>query len=354
MIIISGCPRSGTSLMMDLMRKTFGEDRIIGDKFPQEKATKVRRRKSDTDKTFAFAEYAAEDALKRAQEQLKVSKDLNPNGFWECPFTIRGVGYRLGTADLIRRIENEESPSICKVVSQGLVGTNPRYVTKIIYMLREPTAVAKSQERLRRELLYKDENGQTQNLWDSMNKISPRMFIEVTIAAAKWLRENPQIDVHFVEYSKLMSNPKETLLGIQEFLGEGDFTEAISAINPKLNRSSKVTIVHDLLEEAEMIYEAMKIQDWYSLEEYSVNRKTLLHRQTWQWYCVRSGSVAQEGICRGCVGDVKFRASLKASAIKKGIKWESKPCAFECGYDVDREDYVSIEESIKNNHWLEQ
>jgi len=354
MIVVSGCPRSGTSLMMDLMRMTFGEDRIIGDKFPQEKNTKVRRRSGDTDMTYAFAEYAAKDVVATALKQLEVSRDLNPNGFWECPFTIRGAGYRPNTAKLIKRIEAEKVPSICKIVSQGLVGTNPRYVSKLIYMLREPTAVAKSQERLRRELNYKDMDGQVRNLWDSMNKISPRMFIEVTLAAAKWLRDNPEVEVHFVEYEKLMSAPRETLLELQAFLGEGDFTDAVSAINPKLNRSSKVTIVHELLEEAEMVYEGMKIQDWYSLEEYSVNRKTLLHRQTWQWHCIRSGTVTQEGICKGCINDTKFRTSLKSAALSRGINWESMPCAFECGYDVDRDEYVSIEDSIKNNHWLEQ
>ena len=37
MIVVSGCPRSGTSLTMDCMRHAFGEDRIMGKKFPQER-----------------------------------------------------------------------------------------------------------------------------------------------------------------------------------------------------------------------------------------------------------------------------------------------------------------------------
>ncbi len=351
MIIVSGCPRSGTSLMMDLMRKTFGEGRIIGEKFPQEKKVKNKRRKNDTDETFEYRNRMSNGAEKKAQEQLEVSKDLNPNGFWECPFTVRGARFRKGNADLLKKIEKEETPSICKIVSQGLGDTDPRYVTKVIYMLREPTAVAKSQERLRRELRYKAPNGQVRNLWDSMGKISPKMFIEVTIKAAEWLKAHPEIEVHYVEYSKLMSDPEQTLLGIQGFLGEGDFAEAISTIDPELNRSSNVTIVHPLLVEAEMIYEALKSKDWDAIEAYSTDRKTLLNRQTSQWTCARSGSIAQEGICRGCIDDPKFRESLKKNAEGNGVDWKSMPCAFECGFDVDRESYLSLEESVENNHW---
>ncbi len=40
MLIISGCPRSGTSVQMDIHRAVFGEERILGAKFPQEKRSR--------------------------------------------------------------------------------------------------------------------------------------------------------------------------------------------------------------------------------------------------------------------------------------------------------------------------
>lgn len=339
--------------MMELMRKTFGEDRIVGSKFPQEART-VTKREGDSDEIFSFRKYTEKLVNPDAEIKLEKSKDMNPNGFWECPFTVGGAYYRPGVSDLLRKIEAEDVPSICKIVSQGLRSTDPRYVTKVIYMLREPTAVAKSQERLRRELMYKTDDGETRNLWDSIDKISPRMFIEVSLMAAAWIKNHPDVPIHFVEYSKLMSDPKDTLLDVQNFLGAGDFTEAISAISPNLNRSSKVTVVHPLLPEAESVYESFAAKDWDSLVEFSADRKKLVHRQTWQWACVRSGSVAQEGICKVCTADANFRASLKKIAIKNAIDWKTMPCAYECAFDVDRDKYLSVEDSIKNNHWLDQ
>ena len=36
LLLVSGCPRSGTSLCMDIQRLAHGEDVILGEKFPQE------------------------------------------------------------------------------------------------------------------------------------------------------------------------------------------------------------------------------------------------------------------------------------------------------------------------------
>ena len=352
MIIVSGCPRSGTSLMMELMRQTFGEDRIIGTKFPQE-SKGYRKRPGEADDVVAYKQWEHERKNPNEDEKLKMSKDMNPNGFWECPFTVQGAWYRPRTAELLKKIEAETTPSICKIVSQGLRKTDPRYVTKIVYMLREPTAVAKSQERLKREVRFKTKDGKVKNLWDSMDKISPKMFIEVSLAAASWIRDYPDVPVHFVEYTKLMSNPKETLLAVQEFLGEGDFTTAISAIDPKLNRSSKVTITHPLLPEAEGVFEMLKAKNWDGLRAFSSNKRTKINRQTKQWVCVRSGSLAQDAICCGCVTDPAFRASLKGLAENNHIDWKVMPCSYECAYDVERDTYLSVEDSIKNNHWID-
>ena len=43
MIIVSGCARSGTSLMMDCLRVALGEDKILGHKFPHKEAIKKNR-----------------------------------------------------------------------------------------------------------------------------------------------------------------------------------------------------------------------------------------------------------------------------------------------------------------------
>ncbi len=352
MIVVSGCPRSGTSLMMELMRLTFGEDRILGAKFPQ-LARDVTRHPGDTDETFTFRQYM--DALMdpEAEKRFAVSKDMNPNGFWEGPFAVQGAYYRPRLEGMLNTIEKEEVPSICKIVSQGLAKTDPRYVTKVVYMLREPDAVAKSQERLQREMVYRNSEGKRMNFWEGMDTISPQMFIDVSLRASRWIAMHPDIAVHYVKYSELMAEPKNTLRGIQCFLGEGDFTDAVAVINPKLNRSSRTKIMHPLLDNAFEVYEKMCEGDWEGLQCFGNDRAKLTHRQTWQWQCARSQQTTQEAICKDCQSKPAFRAQLIHLANVNKIDWINRPCAFECAFDVERTEYLSIEESVTHNHWKE-
>ena len=146
MIVISGCPRSGTSLLMDCMRHTFGDDRIMGAKFPQEKNLQDKQYENEDDNAFETRMHLSsifnKDKIEKAQKDFELIKDMNPNGFWECRYSVAGIKWHIGFKD--------NPKTIVKVVSQGLPQTDPRYVDKMIYMLREPHQVAKSQERLRR------------------------------------------------------------------------------------------------------------------------------------------------------------------------------------------------------------
>jgi len=60
--VVSGCPRSGTSLMMDCLRTAFGDDRIIGNKFPQEERVNLGLDKhtEETDDEFAARRYVTD------------------------------------------------------------------------------------------------------------------------------------------------------------------------------------------------------------------------------------------------------------------------------------------------------
>ena len=42
LVVVSGCPRSGTSVNMDIQREAHGEESICGEKFPQENRKKAR------------------------------------------------------------------------------------------------------------------------------------------------------------------------------------------------------------------------------------------------------------------------------------------------------------------------
>jgi len=176
MIVVTGCPRSGTSCMMDQMRLAFGEDRLLGKKFPQYDGLleMTKQGEDESDLHYKARMYVQErrgfnEKLKEAKETM----DMNPNGFWEMRYTVSGVQWHLGMPDL--------KGKVCKIVSQGLVASNPEYIEKIVFMVRCPRQVAKSQERLRRIRWMSREHEQ------EMKIHTPEMFIQVTYQASKWL-----------------------------------------------------------------------------------------------------------------------------------------------------------------------
>ena len=46
------------------------------------------------------------------------------------------------------------------------------------------------------------------------------------------------------------------------------------------------------------------------------------------------------------------RQSLINYGKSKNIDYANEPCAFECGLDYSKTQWISPEESIKNNHWI--
>lgn len=348
MYVVSGCPRSGTSLMMEIFRTSLGDERIIGQKFPVEE--RVSQRKDEAVPIFAYRKYVQALNQNRKPESFR---DMNPDGFWECPFTVEGVAYRPPVRDLIKRVGTEEKPSVCKVVSQGLFQSNPVYIDSVVYMLRGPEAVAKSQEKLRRNFTVKHPSTRNPvNLFDGLIVQSPQMFIEVTLKAAQWFSENLNIPLYIVKFDELIAHPKKVLRKLSRAVGE-NLVLGAKCVRTELDRSSGMTITHPLMEEALQVYAWFMDRNWKALRQYQVDRTTQQNRQQQQWFCARSASMAQESICRSCTQDSVFCKQLRVDAETRGWDWKIHPCAFECAYDTERQHYVPLDESIQNNHWKE-
>ena len=130
--------------MMDCLRMAFGDERVIGEKFPQESriAAGLAKHEEETDSEFEARQYIRDLFNPNAQKDFTITKDMNPNGFWECRYSVQGIKWHMDMPKIDKQI--------CKIVSQGLINSNPNYIGKIIYMLRDPRQVAKSQERLKR------------------------------------------------------------------------------------------------------------------------------------------------------------------------------------------------------------
>jgi sulfotransferase family protein len=345
MTIVSGCPRSGTSLCMDIQRVVHGDEKILGNKFPQEKRNKLKeQQKNEPDHLYKIRSYIQ-------QKQAKIiddgTKDMNPEGFWEMAFTVQGVIYRPQFRQILQEVLDGKK-YICKVVSQGLWASDPQYIGRIIYMVRHPRAVAKSQERLKRMFENPRLNGEEQKFH------SPEMYIQVTAQAARFFQMFPKIPTLFLHYEDLLKNPQQQLERMQEFAG-GDYSKAKDVVQQKLNRSKHEEIDCSLWEDAEKVYDLFCKEEYQKIIDYIEDPKCQINREKRSWPCYRGKQTVNENICKSCLNDSNTRNNMKKySETSEGNiakHWSEEPCLFECGMNVDREDYLTIDESIAKNFW---
>jgi hypothetical protein len=355
MYVVSGCPRSGTSLMMDILREVFGEERILGKKFPQEERIEEIERQGDeeTDEHYAARMYLynRNNDKEKILKDLEESKDMNPNGFWEMLYSVQGIQYRLGDIERLNKLLTEEEKSICKIVSQGLANSDPRFIDKMIYMIRHPRQVAKSQERLKRQFPM-DQTPVLAN-GEEVKVHTPEMYINVTNIAASWLVANPKVPVLFINFDDLIENPDQELSRIQEFLGEGDFSKANGIIQPKLKRSLPQNIDSPFWEDAEAVYDNFVKGDFEGVIEYLKDPSRAIYVENTKLYCTRCEAPKAYNQCKMCRSHEITRNNMRKQSEDKKIDWKKEPCLFEClGLDPNANP-LTLEESIKNNFWFD-
>lgn len=355
MYVISGCPRSGTSLMMDLMRVAYGEERLLGTKFPsQDRIEKAeKQRPNESDEKYRIRKYVM-DRMKeesKVEKRFEETKDMNPNGFWEMLYTVQGCHYRFGDLDRLDKLLKEEKKSFCKIVSQGLANSDPKYVDKVIFMIRHPRAVAKSQERLRRPGPM-GAVAQAQIDGENIKIHTPEMFIDVTGMASKWIIRNPEIPIYHVLYDELLEKPEEILDGIQEFIGEkGNISEASKQINKKLRRSMPEEVDNPLWEDAEFVYEKFLEREYEEIVKYLSKPDIVFNRMKERFTCLRSRIPVNHVICSVCRNKKSTYIDNQKKILEKyNIDWRNEPCIFECGYNYGFKQ-LTVEESIKHNFW---
>jgi len=377
MILISGCPRSGTSVTMDIQRAAHGDDLILGHKFPQEQRQEMlkearQRLEDETDSDYSLRLYLMDKqiALQEIQKRDELKyQDMNPEGFWEMEFSVQGIIYRHRWKRLFAKLLAGEEYRICKVVSQGLLNSDPIYISKIIYLIRHPRAVAKSQERLLRGFNWTDEDGTVRNAFEDMKIHTPEMFITVTVQACRFFIDNPEIPVKFFHFEKIMEDPINQINAMGEFVGCGDYTKAHDIVQQKLNRSKHEDVDSNLWEDAYFVYDKLckgadlinegKVQEAHEFFKevltYMEDPKREINREHRRWMCYRAKKVVCERECVLCMTNVTVRENFKSYAEKTNHPvanhWSEEPCPFECGMDLDRDNYLTLDESIENNFW---
>jgi hypothetical protein len=324
--------------MMDCLRLTFGDDRIMGSKFPQEDRISVglEKHEEETQDEFEARNYIRDIVAPHATKDFEVSKDMNPNGFWECRYSVRGIKWHMNMPDL--------EGKVCKIVSQGLINSNPEYIDKIVYMLRDPRQVAKSQERLKRFPFMTHEEEMNSGLVVH----TPEMFIQVTYQACKWLLDNPDVPVLTVLFDDLIMYPDKSLARLQEFLEEGDFTT--HQIDPKLKRSYPEEIGNHLWEYADTMYEFMKKEEYQKVVDYFEENRRMIFRDKITTFCPRLREQMVYNECLNCKKSCSLVKNLAKRAEEKKVLWELEPCMFDCLTDPFNK-HISMKESIENHHW---
>jgi len=182
-IIVSGLPRSGTSLMMQMLDQ--GGIEVVTDNI----------RTADTDNPRGYYEF----------EQVKKIKE---DKSW-LPAT-RGKAF--------------------KMISQLLYDLPATESYRIVFMERDMGEMLVSQEKMLKRL------GRTGGPPDQIE----RSFTIHVEKLRQWLKQQPNLQVLYVSYNDLVERPREQAERVHAFLGgRGNLEAMVQAIDPSLYRNRK-------------------------------------------------------------------------------------------------------------------
>jgi len=234
--IVSGEPRSGTSLMMQTL-KALGAP-VTGSASPQE--DRLKHFKDEEGKWLPEYESKKVDIERR----IKHSEMMNPVGFYETEFVSSGV----------RGVEAERfKGKVMKIVTSGIAirhgnhgtaGTDKKLIDKMILCVRNPKNIAVSQKNLINEtVLVAGKNEDEGWVYHNDAPPSPLAYIGRTGGFVSWLKDNPDFidQILVVEYEDMQADPEGKIKRVAEFLEIEPTAEqmeaAISNVNPSLKRS---------------------------------------------------------------------------------------------------------------------
>jgi hypothetical protein len=185
-IIVSGLPRSGTSMMMKMLEA--GGLPILTDNL----------READANNPKGYYEF----------ERVKQMKD----------------------GDLTWL--SDAAGKVVKIVTGLITFLPPEHKYKIIFMKRNLEEVLSSQKKMLGRLGKEDDNIPD----DKMSKVYEEHLKQVK----GWLVRQPNIDMLYVNYNTMVVDPTETLQKVNEFLGGGmDIKVMAGVVDKELYRERK-------------------------------------------------------------------------------------------------------------------
>ena len=185
-IIVSGLPRSGTSMMMKMLEA--GGCQILTDNL----------READANNPKGYYEF----------ERVKNMKD------GDLAWMPEAVG------------------RVVKIVTGLITFLPPGYSYKVIFMRRDLKEILSSQKKMLGRLGKEDDNIPD----DKMAKVYEEHLKEVR----GWLVRQPNIEVLYVNYNTMLKEATDTLNKVNEFLGGGmDVPVMAAVVDKELYRERK-------------------------------------------------------------------------------------------------------------------
>jgi hypothetical protein len=185
--IVSGLPRSGTSMMMKILEA--GGMQVMTD-------------------------------------ELRTADEDNPKGYFELE---RVKKLKEGDVDWVGNAQGQ----VVKVISSLLEYLPKQYQYKIIFMRRALEEILASQKQM---LIRRDE--ETEKVAD--NNLA-EMYQEHLKRTKVWLANQPNMEVLYVDYNDLMGEPSPHIQAVHDFLALPLDLDAMQAVpDPSLYRQRKV------------------------------------------------------------------------------------------------------------------
>lgn len=185
-IVVSGLPRSGTSMMMKMLEA---------------------------------------GGLPILTDNLRTPDANNPNGYYEFE---RVKQLPQGDYGWLPAADGK----VVKIVTGLIMHLPPGYHYKVIFMQRAMKEVLSSQKKMLGRLGREDDKVED----EKMRKIYQEHLKQVNA----WLAKQPNFEVLYVNYNTMLNDPLDSLKKVNEFLGGGmDINLMAGVINTELYRERR-------------------------------------------------------------------------------------------------------------------
>jgi Sulfotransferase family len=186
-IVVSGLPRSGTSMMMKMLE---------------------------------------EGGIPILTDAVRTADDDNPNGYYEFELVKK-------LPDGQNKWLSEANHKVVKIISALLEHLPTNYRYKIIFIEREPREILASQQKMLANRNEKSGVGDAE---------MQEQFQKHLAAIKYWLARQPNMDVMYVDYNKMIAKPENYCQAIADFIAlPVDVSKMLAVPNQRLyrNRATK-------------------------------------------------------------------------------------------------------------------